>query len=121
MSYRHGNTYAAHSQFQAAAANYDNAAPYEADSDDLEDAFAEAPASVRADLLWDFIDTPGRKVGHDLRADFMEYVAGREIAETDEVDEAIRLIRRALPWISASGSVRDDLDRALELLGGVSA
>ena len=27
MAYRHGNTYAAHSQFQAASANYDNASP----------------------------------------------------------------------------------------------
>ena len=27
MTYRHGNTYAAHSQFQAAAANYDNSSP----------------------------------------------------------------------------------------------
>jgi len=117
MAFRHGNTYAAHRQFQAAAANYDNAAPYEADSDDLEDAFAEAPASVRAELLWDFIDTPNRKVT-DLRADFMEYVAGREIAATDEVDDAIRLIRRAMPWLKGSESAMADLERAVKLLRG---
>lgn len=34
MAYRHGNTYAAHSQFKAAAANYDNAAPYDEATDD---------------------------------------------------------------------------------------
>jgi len=42
MSYRHGNTYAAHSQFQAAAANYDNASPESAPYD--EEAHAEAQA-----------------------------------------------------------------------------
>ena len=84
-------------------------------ADELEQTFADAPASVRAELLWDFIDTPGRKVT-DLRADFMEYAASREIAATDEVDDAIRLIRRAMPWSSQSG--REDLERAIELLGG---
>lgn len=42
MSYRHGNTFAAHSQFKAAAANYDNASPESAPYDD--EAHAEAQA-----------------------------------------------------------------------------
>lgn len=82
----------------------------------LEQKFADAPASVRATLAWDFIDTPGRKVAGDLRADFMEYVAAKGFHDTDEVDDAIRLIRRAMPWSSQSG--REDLERAIELLGG---
>ena len=114
MAYRHGNTYAAHSQFHAAAANYDNASPPEDASDELEQAFADAPASVRAELAWDFIDTPSR----NLRDDFMEYVAERGFADTDEVDDAIRLIRRAMPWLKGSESAMADLERAVKLLRG---
>ena len=83
-------------------------------AEELEQRFADAPASVRADLAWDFIDTPNRKVGHDLRADFMEYVAKRDFPDTDAVHDAIALIRRAMAWSSSSG--REDLERAIQKL-----
>lgn len=85
----------------------------EAAAEKLEQRFADAPASVRADLAWDFIDTPNRK-SNDLRADFMEYVAKRDFPDTDAVHDAIGLIRRAMAWSSESG--KSDLARAIELL-----
>ena len=115
MAYRHGNTIAAHRQHQAAAANHDNASPYdeaaEAADEQLCEDFDEAAPSCRAELMAEWIEADPKR--HDDFFDFLRENRSR-VEPYDAMDTAMRLIRRAMPWSSDSG--RADLEAALTII-----
>ncbi len=119
MAFRHGNTYAAHSRFQAAAANYDNASPYdeaaEAADEQLCEDFDEAAPSCRAELMAEWIEADPKR--HDEFFDFLRENRSR-VERFGAMDTAMRLIRRAMPWSSDSG--RADLEAALKIIRGAA-
>lgn len=106
MSYRHGNTYAAHSQFQAAAANYDNASPESAPYD--EEAHAEAQA----------IEDAIREDRDEMLGCVVEAAGFNAV---DECNSAILALRDAAPALRKlrNGETLNVIDR--EALNGLAA
>lgn len=101
MAFRHGNTYAAHSQFKAAAANYDNAAPYDEATDDRLGALED---EVRLD-----------------REAMLECVNETLFSASDVSNEALLQLRDAYPALRryANGESLNSIDH--EVIRGLAA
>lgn len=107
MTYRHGNTYAAHSQFQAAAANYDNASPE--DYAPYDDGTHREAQAIEDDIREDREDMLG----------CVSEASGTSAIET--CDSALLALRDASPALRKlrNGETLNVIDR--EALNGLAA
>lgn len=107
MSYRHGNTYAAHQQYQAAAANYDNASPE--DYAPYDDGTHRAAQAIEDAIRED----------RDAMQECVVEAAGFSATETCE--SALLALRDASPALRKlrSGETLNVIDR--EALNGLAA